>query len=290
MRAARALRTSSTSASAAATSAPRWRRRRSPPSTRACCAAFRVERRRHAIRGHAACTRSRAHAGDRLLEDLHDPGDARECAPRPRLARRESSARRRCRGTLPRCPPMTRRWTHSASAPTRASRCGTGSAAATRSGRPSGLSVELAIGTAHFEAHARGRACDGRAFPQRTRCRQPARAARPDRALEPQRAGLREPCRTAVQQRLARLPAYLQQLEMESLGKRVTRDGRPLPHPPAPSSGANRDRTPSIRSSSCCTRAPPKSARTSCCRSRPRPMPRPPTSSRSRTVSHRSRR
>ena len=29
-------------------------------------------------------------------------------------------------------------------------------------------------------------------------------------------------------QRLARLPAYLQQLEMESLGKRVTRDGAPV--------------------------------------------------------------
>jgi glucose-6-phosphate isomerase len=29
-------------------------------------------------------------------------------------------------------------------------------------------------------------------------------------------------------QRLARLPAYLQQLEMESLGKRVTREGKPV--------------------------------------------------------------
>jgi glucose-6-phosphate isomerase len=32
-------------------------------------------------------------------------------------------------------------------------------------------------------------------------------------------------------QRLARLPAHLQQLEMESLGKRVTREGRPVPAP-----------------------------------------------------------
>jgi len=35
-------------------------------------------------------------------------------------------------------------------------------------------------------------------------------------------------------QRLARFPAYLQQLEMESLGKGVCRDGRPVPMPTGP--------------------------------------------------------
>jgi len=35
-------------------------------------------------------------------------------------------------------------------------------------------------------------------------------------------------------QRLARLPAYLQQLEMESNGKRVSREGAPLPYPSGP--------------------------------------------------------
>jgi glucose-6-phosphate isomerase len=35
-------------------------------------------------------------------------------------------------------------------------------------------------------------------------------------------------------QRLARLPAYLQQLDMESNGKRVTLDGRPVDHPTGP--------------------------------------------------------
>ncbi len=35
-------------------------------------------------------------------------------------------------------------------------------------------------------------------------------------------------------QRLARLPAWLQQLEMESNGKRVDQDGRPVPFPTAP--------------------------------------------------------
>jgi glucose-6-phosphate isomerase len=35
-------------------------------------------------------------------------------------------------------------------------------------------------------------------------------------------------------QRLARLPAYLQQLDMESNGKSVTRDGKPVAHPTGP--------------------------------------------------------
>ena len=57
--------------------------------------------------------------------------------------------------------------------------------------------------------------------------------------------------------RLHRFPAYLQQLEMESNGKSVTRDGRARRLPrPATSSGASPATTPSTRSSSCCTRAP----------------------------------
>jgi glucose-6-phosphate isomerase len=35
-------------------------------------------------------------------------------------------------------------------------------------------------------------------------------------------------------QRLSRLPAYVQQLDMESNGKRVTRDGKPVAHPTGP--------------------------------------------------------
>ena len=58
-------------------------------------------------------------------------------------------------------------------------------------------------------------------------------------------------------QRLQRLPAYLQQLDMESNGKRVTRDGRAGGGDrPAPSSGANRAPTASMPSSSSCIRAP----------------------------------
>ena len=58
-------------------------------------------------------------------------------------------------------------------------------------------------------------------------------------------------------QRLARLPAYLQQLDMESNGKR--RDAstaRRRRRRPARWSGASRAPTASTPSSSCCTRAP----------------------------------
>ena len=46
--------------------------------------------------------------------------------------------------------------------------------------------------------------------------------------------GLASRCVAPYHQGLARLPAYLQQLEMESNGKRVDRDGRPLPYASAP--------------------------------------------------------
>jgi glucose-6-phosphate isomerase len=88
-----------------------------------------------------------------------------------------------------------------------------------------GLALELAIGTAHFEALLAGaRAMDVH-----------FRTAPPERNL-PTLLGLlavwnRDGCGATshavlpYDQRLARFPAYLQQLEMESLGKRVRRDG-----------------------------------------------------------------
>ena len=57
-------------------------------------------------------------------------------------------------------------------------------------------------------------------------------------------------------QGLRRLPAYLQQLEMESNGKRVDLDGEALPFGPARWSGASRAPTASTPTSRCCTRAP----------------------------------
>jgi len=91
-----------------------------------------------------------------------------------------------------------------------------------------GLALELAIGTAHFEALLAGAHAMDEHF----------RSA-PVAENLPALAGLiaywnRNALNCASHavlpytQRLARLPAYLQQLEMESLGKRVTQDGRPV--------------------------------------------------------------
>jgi glucose-6-phosphate isomerase len=55
---------------------------------------------------------------------------------------------------------------------------------------------------------------------------------------------------------LRRLPAYLQQLEMESNGKRVDRRAACCPSPPRRWSGASRAPTASTPTSRCCTRAP----------------------------------
>ena len=54
---------------------------------------------------------------------------------------------------------------------------------------------------------------------------------------------------------MARFPAYLQQLTMESNGKSVRADGTPVTTSRARSSGASREPTASTRSTSCCTRA-----------------------------------
>ncbi len=57
-------------------------------------------------------------------------------------------------------------------------------------------------------------------------------------------------------QRLARLPAYLQQLDMESNGKSVTVDGKPVSGPTGPVVWGEPARTASTLSSSFCIRAP----------------------------------
>ncbi len=89
-----------------------------------------------------------------------------------------------------------------------------------------GLAIELAVGTENFEALLAG----GRAMDEHFR-----RAAWSDNlpvllgllAIWNRNAlGCTSHAVLPYSQRLARLPAYLQQLEMESLGKRTTRDGR----------------------------------------------------------------
>jgi len=97
-----------------------------------------------------------------------------------------------------------------------------------------GLPLALAIGMDRFEEMLEGAAAMDAHF----------ETAPPDRNV-PMLMGLMAAWYTSLQgvtshavlpyeQRLARLPAYLQQLEMESCGKRVGRDGRPLPLPSGP--------------------------------------------------------
>lgn len=91
-----------------------------------------------------------------------------------------------------------------------------------------GLAVELAIGTPHFEALLAG----GRAMDEHFRTAPFATNLPVILGLLAvwNRNGLDATSHAVLpyDQRLARFPAYLQQLEMESLGKRVRRDGRPV--------------------------------------------------------------
>jgi glucose-6-phosphate isomerase len=91
-----------------------------------------------------------------------------------------------------------------------------------------GLALELSIGTAHFEAMLAGaRAMDEHFQGADFGANLPVLAgliAHWNRNVQ----GCESHAILPYTQRLARLPAYLQQLEMESLGKRVMRDGRPV--------------------------------------------------------------
>ena len=91
-----------------------------------------------------------------------------------------------------------------------------------------GLTIELAIGTARFEAmlagaHAMDEHFRGTAWTGNLPVLLGLLAIWNRNAL-----GCASHALLPYTQRLARLPAYLQQLEMESLGKRVTRDGQPV--------------------------------------------------------------
>jgi glucose-6-phosphate isomerase len=97
-----------------------------------------------------------------------------------------------------------------------------------------GLPLAIAIGADHFRALARRRACDGPPLRDRAAREEPAGGARPARRLVPQLSRLHQPQRRAVPPGLRRLPAYLQQLEMESNGKRVDAAGEPLPYATSP--------------------------------------------------------
>ena len=162
-------------------------------------------------------------------------------------------------GRRRRRPPLRRRvdqrpsrWPRSASTRRTCSASGTGSAAATRSGRRSGCRWPRSIGMDRLRGAARRRPRHGRALPHRA-----ARAEHPGahgaaRRLVQQLLRRPEPtpcCPTTSTSH--RFPAYLQQLDMESNGKSVDRDGRPITTtPPARSSGASPAPTASTPSTS----------------------------------------
>jgi glucose-6-phosphate isomerase len=97
-----------------------------------------------------------------------------------------------------------------------------------------GFPIALGLGWGEFEALlAGGRAIDEHFRDTDGRANLPLRAAFADRYYARVRG-----CQTravfAYDERLALFPAYLQQLEMESNGKRVTADGAPIAEPSAP--------------------------------------------------------
>ena len=169
-----------------------------------------------------------------------------------------SSARRRCRQHFVAVSTNARgdgRVRHRAASG--ASRCGTGSAAATRSGPPWVCRSRLRWAWSRSSRCSQG----GHEMDEHFR-------SAPLGGNLPVLMGLIGVWNTnflgatslavlPYDSRLHRFPAYLQQLEMESNGKGVTRDGRSRSTiRPARSSGASPATTRSIRSSSCCTRAP----------------------------------
>lgn len=97
-----------------------------------------------------------------------------------------------------------------------------------------GLTAALALGWDAFEALLEGAAEMDRHFRfAAPHANIPLIAAFADR-LYVEKAGCQSRALFAYDERLRLLPFYLQQLEMESNGKSVTKDGKPVDHPTAP--------------------------------------------------------
>ena len=219
--------------------------------------ALRLERRRRASRRHAAAAASGDDALHGRVEDLHDAGNDGQRALGARVVPG------RARRTKPRS-----RSTSSPSRPTRRKCSKFGIAPENMfvfwdwvGGRYSlwssiGLPIALAVGYGHFEQMLDGAHEMDEHF----------RTA-PLEQNAPIMLGLLGVWYASVlgadshavlpyEQHLQRLPAYLQQLEMESNGKRVDRDGRLVDVPDRRRScGASPAPTASTPSTSCCTRA-----------------------------------
>jgi glucose-6-phosphate isomerase len=91
-----------------------------------------------------------------------------------------------------------------------------------------GLAIELAIGTAHFEAMLAGAHAMDEHFRTSAWSGNLPVLAGLIAHWNRNALGCASHAVLPYTQRLSRLPAYLQQLEMESLGKRVTRAGKPV--------------------------------------------------------------
>ena len=170
--------------------------------------------------------RSGAHAVHHLLQDLHHPRDAEPMRAPARGWILKRLGRRICRSISPRSRSMPAPWTSSACTRIIASRCGTGSAAAIRSGPPSACRSR-----SPSAARASNRSCPAAARSTSISVRRPGTQNLPVLAAIARRAGtstcsdLPTLAVLPYDSRLARLPAYLQQLEMESNGKHVKLDG-----------------------------------------------------------------
>ena len=119
-----------------------------------------------------------------------------------------------------------------------------------------GLPIALAVGAEHFRALLAGAHAMDEHF-RRTPLAQnvPVVLALID-VWYRNFHGFTSRCVAPYHQGLARLPAYLQQLEMESNGKSVDLSGAALPLATSPVVWGEPAPTASMRSSKCCTRAP----------------------------------
>ena len=214
---------------------------------------FRLQRRRPRTRRRAAPAAAAKHAVPGRIQDLHHHRDHDQRAFGACLVRgpgRDATSR----GTSRRSPPTWRPRASSASPPPSAS--GTGWAGAIRCGRRSACPLRSPSARRAFASCWRARTrWTGTSPPRRCERNLPVRLGLLDvwnrnfhgftsRSIAPYHSALR------------RLPAYLQQLEMESNGKRVDAQGRPLvASRPRRCCGASPAPTASMRISRCCTRA-----------------------------------
>ena len=197
--------------------------------------ALRLQRRRRASCRHARRARRGAHALPHRLEDLHHVGDddqRRLGARMARLPARRGGGRRRI---SPRSPPTSQKVAEFGIRPERVfgfwdwvgGRYSVWSAI--------GLPLAISIGGENFRRFLAGAQPDGRAFPHRAARRRTCRRSWGCSASGTATSGTSARTRCSpYDQRLSRFAAHLQQLDMESNGKRVTRavEARREPHRP----------------------------------------------------------